>query len=617
MYAMRSSFLPCFFLAVTIGVAQASVGDDLLSELVAGLPAARQSSRLPELQAVLQPMYVALPKDADGRLSQPVVRYALHRLMVQEHGWYIKGLEPNGTARNDSSASGLKQWVPSYLHRVIERIESGEYGLGLRELAALGATIENLVHDDAIKQMKAIYEAQGLSIEQEVVDGQADELVQLYMMGYLQGGNYSYSTSPFGLSYLETFRARYPGWSEVADWMSGMAEEAGAYSRESLTFDQVASLAEDFGSKFGVFNDVECADLKETMINLEDKQKPGRVNLAEFYGVGLHTHWNFTEKADYLRVLGALDETTPGRTSVIIPNYLASRPQCLEATTFYAVCCRNECEDMMGAIEERSKNPVVDPASIVAVIEESSKKVSEGLVARLQQVAEFHGGKVPLHSRLFAQWMHHVFPRECPFPHEAGAASPQTPDEWMAATGEDSTKASEEEMVCHISGPCSVVADENAASMSELPWSDTEELLVEERHNENHVPAEELVRFAPPVAQEPSPAQTESLSALTRWLRNLVLSGVALGVALACKLNMSRSELDKKYAQLSAGWRSAIGLVMIPCVVVTIDFAIDLSMNDLLMCIAMIAVGGALMMQMLGGNGKPDAVGFSSDKSFV
>ena len=35
----------------------------------------------------------------------------------------------------------------------------------------------------------------------------------------------------------------------------------------------------------------------------------------------------------------------------------------------------------------------------------------------MEQVASHHGGKVPLHGRLFAQWLHHAFPRECPYPH--------------------------------------------------------------------------------------------------------------------------------------------------------------------------------------------------------
>ncbi len=43
------------------------------------------------------------------------------------------------------------------------------------------------------------------------------------------------------------------------------------------------------------------------------------------------------------------------------------------------------------------------------------------LADQLQKVAESHGGRVPLHGRLFAQWMHYAFLREYPFHHKAGA----------------------------------------------------------------------------------------------------------------------------------------------------------------------------------------------------
>ncbi len=40
---------------------------------------------------------------------------------------------------------------------------------------------------------------------------------------------------------------------------------------------------------------------------------------------------------------------------VIVPNYVGSRPQCLTASNYYALCCRNECEDLMGALEAEIK----------------------------------------------------------------------------------------------------------------------------------------------------------------------------------------------------------------------------------------------------------------------
>merc|ERR1719409_2666061 len=77
--------------------------------------------------------------------------------------------------------------------------------------------------------------------------------------------------------------------------------------------------------------------------------------------------------------------------------------------------------------------------------------------------------------------MHHAFPRECPFPHVAGATAPRTPDEWMDRAEADkaakSAFASPEEMRQYVHN--------TAKSPSEVHpdgelnhWEVHEELLV-------------------------------------------------------------------------------------------------------------------------------------------
>jgi len=108
------------------------------------------------------------------------------------------------------------------------------------------------------------------------------------------------------------------------------------------------------------------------------------------------------------------------------------------------------------------------------------RKLSQNLLDRLGEIAAQNDGKIPLHGRLFAQWMHHAFPRECPFPHLSGTTNPQSPDEWLESTGEETT-ATDEEMQVHIDMSASNTTDitEQEQVMYEtLPWSPEEELLV-------------------------------------------------------------------------------------------------------------------------------------------
>merc|ERR1719321_1932155 len=52
------------------------------------------------------------------------------------------------------------------------------------------------------------------------------------------------------------------------------------------------------------------------------------------------------------------------------------------------------------------------------------------LLAQLHRVAKAHKGKIPLHGRLFGQWMHYAFPQECPFAHRAGSVQAKSPLEF-------------------------------------------------------------------------------------------------------------------------------------------------------------------------------------------
>jgi len=80
--------------------------------------------------------------------------------------------------------------------------------------------------------------------------------------------------------------------------------------------------------------------------------------------------------------------------------------------------------------------PLATPEAILEVVgnmtdfNDRPAPLDEALRGQLRRVAETHGGKVPLHGRLFAQWLHFVFPRECAFPHRAGEASFLTPSQF-------------------------------------------------------------------------------------------------------------------------------------------------------------------------------------------
>merc|ERR1719150_1779395 len=93
------------------------------------------------------------------------------------------------------------------------------------------------------------------------------------------------------------------------------------------------------------------------------------------------------------------------------------------------------------------------------------------MILRLGEMAQLHDGNVLLHSRLFAQWMHHAYPQECPFPHSVRGQSTLTPEEWSAQTGLEHS-LDRAELAQHAERE----SDEDRASEI-VPWSDQEELV--------------------------------------------------------------------------------------------------------------------------------------------
>jgi len=213
----------------------------------------------------------------------------------------------------------------------------------------------------------------------------------------------------------------------------------------------------------------------------------GRVRLSEFYSGAKDAAWPFTESVEYLRALGALDESELGRPSVIIPNFVSSRNNCVFPSSFYSVCCLDECEHLVSSLERAIESPDAAPARIAEVVSampsdtvDAPRNLSSMQLRRLEEIATLHQGQVPLHGRLFAQWMHHAYPRECPFPHEAGTTNPMSPNEWIAGTR--NTDATDTEIDLYIAhAEEGHIVPLTPETKVEMPWISVEELVVSRR----------------------------------------------------------------------------------------------------------------------------------------
>jgi hypothetical protein len=463
-------------------------------------------------QAGLSSMFKALPKNENGNLGLPAARYALHRLFEHRHRWFVRGLNPKSKAENSHVVGKAMQQLAAF----------DQKGLSLPALAALAGTLEELINVEATSHVGDLFKARGLSLDEAVPGETVRQLIQEYMTIYISGSDFRNNTRKDIISDDKFMVEQTRGWEETLDWVKSTTLEAAAAESDcsgkdmadcSFDFKAAVSMMKTVVEKYGFFNDNECHKVKTKLLGHVER-RTGRVRLPEFYKAGLEGAWEFNEKIDYLRSLGTLDESTEGDPKVIVPNYVSSWVNCLSSSQFYSVCCRNECEDYMRVMEKHIAGPMADPDKIIRVVETQNPFIIDsppnlaGLRHRLVSIAERHHGKVPIHGRLFAQWMHHAFPSTCPFPHEAGTTNPQTPDEWIAETGHTDIKASQSELDKVVAAPTLEMGQAPAEEAGELPWSEVEELLV--------------VR-APPVAPKAKSGLVENL---------ITLGEVALVVAL-------------------------------------------------------------------------------------
>jgi predicted SAM-dependent methyltransferase len=373
----------------------------------------------------------------------------LHRYFVQRHGWHIDGLDRSASDFSEQDSISRQQ-VPAFLMDVFSEA-FGQTGLMLHELAIFAATLEHMIHNEATERLKDVYKVLDYSTHNQLEVQQVQVAMAAYLVSLMQGQEVLATREALDKATRKIVRT-YPGWHDAQVWLDDVRQTI-SYLHEGMvnpfivnegsSFTQVERSVQQVSERLGQYQDTECRDLKDQLLEHEEWPDSGRVLLSEFYKRGMETGMQFVEKPEFLRQLGVLDETKPGEPRVIIPNYMLSQSNCLADMGFYSICCINECEALLAHLERKIGAPEASPAWIAAIVSnlssstvEAPRALPQNMIHRLEEVANRHAGTVPLHGRLFAQWLHFLFPRECPYPHAAGTHAPLTPAEWQETMSE-------------------------------------------------------------------------------------------------------------------------------------------------------------------------------------
>jgi hypothetical protein len=371
-------------------------------------------------------------------------------------------------------------------HLFEERLHDG---FNLRDLATFAAALEHFMHEEVAARLQDAYQLSGLSTQGDVNTSQLEQALDVHMAMHLvpdlfpRGGSGHVQVDK-NLAFVREAVEFWPGLQFFMREILARALEDWFLDGSSIPFASATTIAKTIQERWGRWQDRDCRSLTKTLAKLEIKGT-GRVLLSDFYSAG----WRFGETEEYLKGLGALDNSDPSQLRVIIPNYVGSVTNCVGSTSMYSTCCMDACEELLGHLEKQIAKPAASVKQLIALVSAlasptvpAPRQLSSSLIDRLREVAAVHGGSVPLHGRLFAQWLHHAFPIECPFPHMSGSTRPRTADEWLKETGASAALSKDEqERLTRDTAKWESLAttkDLEGGSLEEtLPWLTDEELV--------------------------------------------------------------------------------------------------------------------------------------------
>mmetsp|Transcript_34638 Transcript_34638/g.107872 ORF Transcript_34638/g.107872 Transcript_34638/m.107872 type:complete len:395 (-) Transcript_34638:86-1270(-) len=223
-FALAASLLG---LVVPCGASEwQATAEDAEASLIAELSGLVRTGQPHRLEAALRPIYEASPKGALGGLEPEAARAALRRFFMQRPGWSLN--------------TGSEAWVPAHLQKLLEERADGRR-LGLRELSALAASLEELTRREATAVLEQSYRSAGLPLLGRSERGRVIQALRLYGAAYLGG--------------------------QASEWLDRLEEEqwkAGESHDGKLSFQEASSAVLAIERQFSRFKGQECSGLQAT-----------------------------------------------------------------------------------------------------------------------------------------------------------------------------------------------------------------------------------------------------------------------------------------------------------------------------------------------------------------
>merc|ERR1719316_1743138 len=219
------------------------------------------------------------------------------------------------------------------------------------------AALETLTFDEVLRGMQEAFKLNLVPAKSQLGHTRMLDVLTSYLIIEIFEGD-SVDAEQHQLD-KENIRELYPHWDTTMTFVLDVVENDG-YAHQAITnpfqeqmfsFEDVSRIAQRITEQFGPWSSHECHEIKDSLVNL-DIHGTGRVKLSDFYASSKDGQWQFREASDYLRQLGALDESaTQLGPQVIIANYIQGLANCITSTRYYSVCCQSECNEVYQHLE--------------------------------------------------------------------------------------------------------------------------------------------------------------------------------------------------------------------------------------------------------------------------
>mmetsp|Transcript_44128 Transcript_44128/g.94615 ORF Transcript_44128/g.94615 Transcript_44128/m.94615 type:complete len:612 (+) Transcript_44128:239-2074(+) len=420
------------------------------------IPSSTIRQKAQEVESRLEPMFLALPKDSDGRISSSSARYALHRYFKKQHGWSLKGLEPAGSSLYKGNYTDFAEEVkqvskyvtPAYLLRLISltmlehenKSGGGVETVSLRGLVVLVLIFEQLIHTEMEEYLFSVFRTSQLPLGGILSDEEVDTVLSTFLLVYAFGSHLEVSTKHSLRDAASFLDENHQGWRALRKHLK---EAKQSHTQPINNFGAMLSFLERYTNEYSSFQERDCRRAQELFTTVP-RPSSGKAPLEDLRIAAAEQGPSagrplFREAPEDLQELGALDDSS----NVLAANYLLSQALCISTASMYTVCCRTTCEDLLEAVEVAVGRPEGSSEEVAKALRQASPALKDLQTTELELAV---GSVVPIHGRAFASFLHDRLPMECPLPEEAASKAPQlspkTASEWMLPSDLD-----EEELV--------------------------------------------------------------------------------------------------------------------------------------------------------------------------